>query len=177
MATHLTTADLIPFLLPIMVLLVLYRRIRRNVGRQEFKLRRLILRLVVFSVFTLVIAALSLDLPSSLAGLGGGILLGVPLGLLGLRLTRFETTDEGHFYRPNTYIGVAISLVLVGRLAHRLTELHAASLDASHHAPSLLQSPLTLFILGVLAGYYIFYNINLLVLHRRMGLELEDASQ
>ena len=39
--------------------------------------------------------------------------MGVPLGLIGLRLTSFETTPEGRFYTSHPYIGVTIAAVFV----------------------------------------------------------------
>ena len=175
MAIPVTLTNLVPVLLPCLILLALYGRIRRNIRRQVFKSRRITLRLIFFSVFILLIAALSLNYPSSLAGFGVGILLGVPLGLAGLHLTRFETTAEGRFFTPNMYIGVALSFLLVGRLAYRLTLLYAASLDVSQHVPGLLQSPMTLLIFGIIAGYYTFYNTSLLVQSRRMSREKGEA--
>ena len=48
-----------------------------------------------------------------------GVTLGVALGLLGLRLTRFEITGEGMFYTPSAHLGVALSTLLVGRIVYR----------------------------------------------------------
>lgn len=175
MTTHVTPVHLIPILLPIVVALLLYRRIRRNVGQQVFKLRRVIGSLVFLSVLTLLIAALSRNHPSLLVGLGVGILVGVPLGLAGRHLTHFETTDEGLCFKPNTYIGVGISLLLAGRVAYRLTLFHATSPNMGHRVPGLLKSPLTLFILGILAGYYLVYHSSLLVSYRRMNPDNEGA--
>ena len=95
-----------------------------------------------------------------LLGLGGGLLAGALLGLVGLRLTRFETTAEGHFYTPNIHIGIALSVLFVGRMAYRFIVLGGA--DAQNHAP-VFQSPLTLVILGLNVGYYLVYQTGILI--------------
>jgi hypothetical protein len=139
----------------------MYKRIRRNIGRQPLRPRRALTSIVIFGVFSMVIVYLSLHQSRLLLGIGGGLPLGVLLGLIGLRLTRFETTAEGHFYIPNTPIGVALSLLLVGRLAYRFMVIRDAALAPNHPPP--MQSPLTFFIFGLMAGYYIVYQTGLFI--------------
>jgi hypothetical protein len=139
----------------------IYRRVRRNIGRQPLHPRRAIKSIVVLSLVSVLIVGTSLQNTNLLLGFGGGLLLGALLGLVGLRLTRFETTVEGHFYTPNTHIGVALSLLLVGRIAYR-SWTHRDFLTAQN--PTLpFQSPLTLFILGLTVGYYIVYQTGLFI--------------
>jgi hypothetical protein len=142
----------------------IYRRIRRNIGRQPLRPRRAMTSIVILSLFSTGIVYLSLPEPRLLLGIGGGLSLGVLLGLIGLRLTRFETTAEGHFYIPNTPIGIAVSLLLVARLVYRFLVLSNVA-TAPYHPPPM-KSPLTFFIFGVTAGYYIVYQTGLF-LHSR----------
>jgi len=134
-----------------------YRRIRRHIGRQPLRPRRMIARIILFVLPSLLIAVISAFRPSLLIGFGGGLLLGVPLALFGLRLTRFENTPEGQFYTPNTYIGVALSLLLVARLAYRISLFYAATHALETMQPAFMQSSLTLLLFGILAGYNITY--------------------
>ena len=146
----------------------MYRRIRRNIGQQPIQPKRMIARIVLFSVITLLIAAVSVFHPSTLVGLGAGILLGVPLALVGLRLTRFETTAAGRFYTPNTYIGMALSVLLVGRVAYRFLILSGMSQAFNPQTSKpFMQSPLTLSLFGLMAGYYVAYYTGLLLRSRR----------
>jgi hypothetical protein len=146
----------------------MYGRFRRNVGRQPLNPRRMMLRLGVYAVLTLILAAVSLVLTSRLsvfAGLLGGLVPGAALGLYGLHLTRFETTPEGRFYTPNPYMGVGLSMLLAGRLAYRILVLSGATAQPGTQ-PQLMQSPLTFFIFGLLAGYYMAYFTGVLVRSR-----------
>jgi uncharacterized membrane protein len=139
----------------------IYRRVRRNLGQQKLRPVRITISIVIFSVASFVLLGLSLPHPTLLLGIGGGLLLGALLGFVGLRLTRFETTDEGHFYTPNTQIGIALSLLFLGRLAYRFWAIHDAL--AAPNSPPAFQSPLTYFIFGLIAGYYLVYYIGLFV--------------
>ena len=139
----------------------IYRRVRRNIGRQKLQPRRILFSIVIFSLISALFIALSLQQMHLLLGIGGGLAIGVILGFTGLRLTRFETNDEGHFYRPNTHIGVALSLLFAGRMLYRLWVFRDAATASGHPPP--FQSPLTFFIFGLIAGYYIVYYIGLFV--------------
>jgi len=152
-----------PILGAVLVLIVwrIYKRIRRNIGRQPLRPRRAMTSILILSAFSVVIVCLSLNQPRLLLGVGGGLSLGVLLGLIGLRLTRFETTAAGHFYIPNTPIGVTLSLLLVGRLVYRFMVLRDIALAPNHPPP--MQSPLTFFIFGLTAGYYIVYQTGLFI--------------
>lgn len=150
-------AKIVPSLLTLFVAWRVYLRFRRNVGRQSLQPGRLVWRIVLFSAISLAVAAGSFLYPKILLSFGGGLLLGVPFALLGLHLTRFETTAEGHFYTPNTHIGLALTLLLAGRIAYRVVVLYLASSAPRLPAPGVMQSPLTLSLLGLTAGYYIAY--------------------
>jgi len=139
----------------------IYRRVRRNIGRQKLRPRRAITSIVILSAISVLIAATGLQNTNLLLGFGGGLLLGALLGLAGLRLTRFETTDAGHFYTPNTHIGVALSVLFVGRIAYKYIAKGQAA--AAQNPAMPFQSPLTLFILGLTVGYYIVYQTGILI--------------
>jgi hypothetical protein len=91
-----------------------------------------------------------------------GALVGVGFSFLGLRHTKFETTAEGHFYTPNTYIGVALSALLIGRIAYRffvLNDQSGATWQPGH--PITSQMLVTFGIIGLTIGYYLSYFIGL----------------
>ncbi len=151
----------------------IYRRIRRNIGRQPLRPRRALSSVIIFSALGLTLVCASLQQPRLLAGIAGGLAPGVLLGLVGLRLTRFETTAEGHFYIPNTHIGVGLSVLMVGRLAYRFIVLRDAAI--AHDHPPAMQSPLTLFIFGLMAGYYIVYQTGLFIHSRDQKVSAQKS--
>jgi hypothetical protein len=156
-----SSAPVMPVLFGGLIAWSIYRRVRRNIGQQKLRPRRITFSIVLLSLFSILIVGTSLQNPRLLLGFGGGLLLGALLGFVGLRLTRFETTDEGHFYTPNAHIGVALSLLLIGRMAYRFWVLRDISTATAHPPP--MQSPLTFFIIGLTFGYYIVYYIGLFV--------------
>jgi len=139
----------------------IYRRVRRNIGRQKLRPARAIISIVILSAISVLIVDTSLQNINLLFGYGGGLLLGGLLGLVGLKLTKFETTNDGHFYTPNTHIGIALSVLFVGRIAYKFIMANNAA--AAQNSAIPFQSPLTLFILGLNVGYYVVYQIGILV--------------
>ena len=137
------------------------RRVRRNIGRQNLHPRRALKSIIILSLVSVLIISTSLQNTNLLLGFSSGVLLGALLGFVGLKLTRFETTDEGHFYTPNTHIGIALSLLLVGRFAYRFWQVRDLATAPNHPPP--MQSPLTFFIIGLTVGYYIVYQTGLFV--------------
>jgi MFS family permease len=157
-----TPDKFVPMAIVAVVAISMYGRVRRNIGRQPLQPKRSIARIVIFAVLTSLLMLFSFVFPRLLVGLGGGLALGVLLALVGLRLTQFEATPQGHFYTPNPYIGVSLSILLVGRLVYRLFQISSNS-DNPAPAPAMWQSPLSFLVFGLLAGYYMAYYIGLLM--------------
>lgn len=150
-----------------------YRRVRRSIGRQPLRPTRSIIRLVILCLVSLMIIAVGYLLDwRILAAFGGGLLPGALLGVFGLKLTKFETTEKGHFYIPDTRIGVALSLLLTGRIIYRMFVLGNTDLAANHPPP--MQSPLTYLIVGLTFGYYIVYSIGLII-HAHDRIKQQNA--
>ncbi len=150
-----------PFLMGGLLVWSLYRRIRRNIGRQPLRPARITFSIVILALVTVLLGVAARQDLRLLLGMGGGLLLGVPLGFWGLRLTRFETTETGHSYTPNTHIGIALSALFAGRLLYRFLVLRDVASAPDH--PPAMQSPLTFFIFGLTAGYYLTYYIGLFI--------------
>ena len=151
---------------PILICLMawgVYRRVRRNIGQQPLRPTRIIVSLVVLALVTGLLIVVSLPFPKMLMGIGGGMGLGAGLGFVGLRLTKFETTEQGHFFTPNTHIGIALSLLLVGRMLYRWWMFQDTAAATTAGQAQIFQSPLTFLILGLTLGYYFVYRIGLFV--------------
>ena len=159
-------------MIPLMAFAV-WRRVRGTFGRQPVRRKRMIGRIVFLSAILAVFALGGLHNPVLLEGLLGGALAGAALGLVGLRLTRFERDAAGNdLYLPNAWVGGVLTALLLGRLAWRfLVDMPHAG-DPSHAAPAMGNSPLTLVVVGLTFGYYICYFAGLLVHHRRFERSL-----
>lgn len=145
-----------------------YRRVRRMVGRQPLRVGRAWLTVVFFPVVLAMLALSALVAPANgLALLAGGT-VGAALGVWGLRLTRFEVTPAGLFYTPNLHLGIALSLLFVGRLAYRFVVMALAGQALFEgQSQSFTRSPLTLAIFATLAAYYTAYAAGLIAWRRR----------
>jgi hypothetical protein len=163
MATPLSPNLLIPIGVGALVLWRFYSRIRRMVGRQQLSGVRPWITVSILPLIFVLLAAASFAQPASLLALAGGGIFGIALGVYGLRVTRFENTPQGLFYTPSAHLGVALSLLLLGRILYRFVLVSGYS-GAPPTGPQVNfgTTPVTLVIFGTLAGYYVTYAIGLL---------------
>lgn len=159
--TPVVAAVLAPF-----VLWRVYSRIKRLTTRQRSKMWRHRTTLVFFPLLVLVLAVLSLQTaPVALAGLGAGLPLGLVLARIATSRTKFEQVGDEYYFTPNAPIGMLVAVLFLGRMAYRAYQLYAAQGQLAHH--EFVTSPLTLFIFGILAGYYMTFAVGLLAWRKR----------
>jgi hypothetical protein len=139
-----------------------YSRVRRMVGRQRLSNVRPWITVCVFPVLTVLLLIASIAQPMAPLALAAGVVVGVCLGVFGLQKTLFEKTTQGLFYTPNAHLGIALSLLLLGRIIYRLIQVYAASGSAAGPPINQATTPLTLLIFGTLAGYYFTFAVGLL---------------
>jgi len=101
-----------------------YSRVRRTIGRQAFSRTRALVTVVLFPLLLLSILFGAQAHPANLLALAAGAGLGVALGSYGLRLTKFEATPLGLFYTPSAHLGIALSLLFIGRIGYRFAQLY-----------------------------------------------------
>lgn len=169
MPVHLTSYLI---MLPLLAWIV-WRRVSRQFGRQPIRRKRMIFRVAVFALLGGLLALSGFHHVALVEGLAGGALIGGALGLLGLRLTRFETDPvKGDCYVPNPWIGALLTVLLLGRLGWRLLVVWP-QMQQEPAPPGVMPpmghalTPLTMLVIGLLVGYYIAYFSGLLVHHRR----------
>ena len=94
----------------------LYARVRRSIMRQRLTPAR---PAITIAVYLLLLALLLMSplVRAQACWLIVPILFGVGLGLYGLRSTRFEVTESGVFYTPSLHLGIALSALLIARIA------------------------------------------------------------
>ena len=158
-----TPHQLVPALVIPFIAWRIYMRARRNIGRQLFKPARLQVSIAVFSTVLVVFGYFGLPHPVTLVALGGGLAASGALAWWGLHLTKFENTPQGKFYTPNTALGLAVMALFIGRILYRMIALSTVSSGTAAAMPQPFQSPLTFFLFGVTAGYYIVYAIGVLI--------------
>jgi hypothetical protein len=140
-----------------------YARIRRTIGRQRSRAWRHWCGVVFFPLIALMLTFAAFSSALAEAALWCGFAGGAVLALRALRLTRFERTAEGFFFTPNAYIGVALSLLLASRVLYRVAQLYGGGGAAARQTHTdFAAAPLTLLILGLVAGYYTVYGAGLL---------------
>jgi hypothetical protein len=170
-----------PILLTIFVAFAMYRRVRRNIGRQPVTPARMQWRIGILGIVGALILFVSLRDMNLFGAMVCGVAGGVALGWFGLRHTKFESTPEGKFYTPHTYIGMFVSLLLLARIAYRFIAvypaMHAATQADANPFAAYQKSPLTLAILGVVVGYYIAYYLGVLAKSRSLATPATDEVQ
>jgi cytochrome b561 len=153
----------------------IYVRVRRLVGRQRLSRVRPWITLIILPMIVLLLAFAAYGHLERLLWLSGGVLVGSLLGVYGLRHTRFESTPEGLFYTPHAHLGIALSLLFLGRILYRLVQRYAVDTSAPLAGPDFARSSLTLAIFGLLAGYYVAYAVGLV--RWRHSVALAETAQ
>jgi hypothetical protein len=167
-----------PILLAALVVWGIARRLRRTFGRQPVQAVRMGFRIGVLALVAGLVVATTRD-TQALEAVIAGSACGAALAYVGLRHTRFEMTPEGRFYTPHTYIGLAVTVLFLGRLVYRFVYLQYsanAMVDVNHSLAAAYQkNPVTLGIFGVVVGYYVLFYLGVLVRTRRYPLIGADS--
>ncbi|MGH8082984.1 MAG: hypothetical protein ACREP7_20565 [Lysobacter sp.] len=154
-------ASAAPYWVPALTALMAYRRIRRNFGVQPWRPLRSRIRLGILSLISCLLIVFAVTQPQLALAMSAGALIGVGVGLLALKHTHVAWKDGQRVYTPNPWIGGALTVLLIGRLAWRWTHDGFAATQA---APSAL----TLGMAAVLIVYALVYLIGLMVQMRRL---------
>src|SRR6478735_3255581 len=92
------SSTLVTVLIVALVAWRLYARSRKLIGRQQLSKWRPWVTVTLFPLVFVMLGVESRHQPAALWGLGGGAIAGIGLGILGLKLTKFETTSSGGYY-------------------------------------------------------------------------------
>ena len=142
-----------------------YRRIRRQFGRQPWRTgARYWFRVCLLSLLLVALIAAGAALPGGALAVACGLAAGAALGGFALFHTHIEQVDGARWYTPNPWIGGALSLLLIGRLAWRWQQGFGAGMASGQQA-----SPLTLAFAAALVAFYLFNTAGLAWRMRRMA--------
>src|SRR4051794_6789806 len=95
-------------ILVVVVLFFIFRRARGLLTRQKIQPTSMLVRIAIFLVLGTVIFIFAVGDPLILGSAAIGLILGVGIAWVGLRLTRIEHLPDGVYYTPNKYIGLAV---------------------------------------------------------------------
>lgn len=144
-------------LTPVLVWRV-YARLKIQMQRQRSILTRHYTGIFVFLAMIAVPASELFGNLASLGALAVGTAGGIAYGIWGLKLTKFNETDEGYFFTPNARLGIAIAMVFAARVLYVGFELYANQ----GPTPRFTDSPLTMLVVGLTAAYFGTYSIGIL---------------
>jgi hypothetical protein len=167
MVTPTPTPTLAPVVMFALIAVMMFRRIRRQFGRQPLNPRPITIRLVFLGIVATVLGVLAVMSPDLALPVVAGVCVGGLIAGINLRLTRFEWAPAGDAYYPHPYVGAVLSLLLAGRLVYRYYVLGGMPGVGSQAPATPWQSPLTFGLLALLIGYYIAYAVGLLVVRHR----------
>ncbi|HTX24744.1 MAG TPA: hypothetical protein VMD03_08810 [Steroidobacteraceae bacterium] len=169
-----------PIVVGALVVWGIYRRMRRSFGRQRVDANRLIFRIGILAVIGALVVIPGVRDSRTVGGLVAGIACGAALAFVGLRHTKFETTPEGRFYTPHTYIGVGVMVLFLARLLYRFIYLYSngQAMTAAHQNLALAyqRSPLTVGMFGALVSYYVLFYVGVLLKTRTPALPVGTSS-
>ena len=132
------------------------------IGRQRLRIVRCWFTVIVLPLVAAGLSVGSMGRPWGALSLAGGTVVGIALGLYGLRVTKYERTSDGFYYTPSAHLGIGLSLLFAGRVVYRVIQI-ATVLDAGTPAPPAFgRSPLTTLLFAILAGYYATFSLGLL---------------
>lgn len=167
-----------------LVLFIIYRRFRRNFGRQLLKPGRLKFRIGLLGVIGALLLVPALLSPLQALATAAGLGIGITLALWAAKHTRFEQQDGKLYYIPHTYAGMVVSALFLGRIIYRFVVVSPSlfsviTMDSASTGPgdlggfsAISHSPVTRAIFFILVGYYVYYY--LYVLRESQHLKPED---
>ena len=167
---NLTTLALL-VLTPFLVWRV-YSRLKTMMGRQRSIMARHWTGLGVFLAMLLVPASELVSRPPMLGWLALGAVFGVAYGVWGLRLTRFEDTDEGYYFTPNARLGILIAMLFTARILYLGFEMYANQ-GSNTPPPRFTDSLLTMLAVGVTGGYFGTFSAGVLRWRLKLKMKLK----
>lgn len=138
-----------------------YSRLRTAMARQRSIVSRHWTGLGVFAAMVLVPASELVTRPAMLGWLVLGAAMGIGYAIWGLRLTRFEETDEGCYFTPNARLGILIAMLFTARILYLGFEMYANQ-GSNVPTPRFTDNMVSMLVVGLTGGYFGTYSAGLL---------------
>jgi len=145
----------------------LYSRYRKLVGKQHVRPGKLWASVILFPLLFILAGFASRQNETALLTLLGGGVAGIALSIIGHKLTKFENTNGVLTYTPNAYLGLALMIIFVTRIAYRFFQMSTVAQQNPAAMQQMGSSPLTTLVLGLLFCYYASYSIGILLWRQR----------
>jgi hypothetical protein len=160
-----------PYVIAVAAILLFWRvgiRLRRSIGRQHFRLHKLKVSAFLLPLLLLLLLLLSVSVhPINAVAQAIGVGTGGLISQYGLRTTKFEVTELGHFYTPNPYVGTAVVALFLAKAVYLLAGTYAATGGFNVSASEDIANPFNIFVAGVVLGYYSWLAWGLLRWYKR----------
>lgn len=154
---HLTTV--LPIVL--IVLAVLYMRVRRTMTAQPVRAPMMISRIIMLALLGALVGGGLVATGPTIGGIVAGVVVGIGGAFFSLAHTEWDTTGSEIRYKANPYIGsVVVALVLI-----RIV-MDMATLSKAGSSVLVTESPLTLALYYLFVAYWIVYYLGI-VRHTR----------
>lgn len=145
----------------VVVLAVLYMRVRRTMTAQPVRAPMMISRIIMLALLGALVGGGLIATGPTIGGIVAGIVVGIGGAFFSLQHTQWDTTGSEIRYKANPYIGsVVVALVLI-RIVMDL-----ATLSRGGSSVLVTQSPLTLALYYLFVAYWIVYYMGI-VRHTR----------
>lgn len=152
-----------------LVLFFMYRRFRRNFGKQLLRRGYMTFRLVLLSVIGVLLLPSTLFSTELALVTAAGLAVGMGLAIWAAKHLRFENHDGKLYYIPHTYAGMIVTALFLGRILYRFVVMSSFmssmnSARAGGPSPQDINSlqaythnPVTRGIFFILISYYVLY--------------------
>lgn len=145
-------------------------RLRRLLVRQRFSKARQLARAIGLGLLVVAVGAIAFEDKASFGALCAGLVVGSLLGALGIRLTRFDPRDDGIYFEPNKYLGLALALLLLARVGWRLW---SGSTDVTEGwtVAEFVHNASTMLLFGLFTAHIVVYALGVIYWTRRCRLK------
>jgi TRAP-type mannitol/chloroaromatic compound transport system permease large subunit len=162
------------FLIPVaLMLLIVYRRVKRTIGFQPYRPRRLTVRIAIFAVIGVLLLGAGFVHPILYLADAAGLVCGGVLAYFAIRHSKFEFRGGELHYRTHIWIETIVVALFIGRIAYRLLFVFTAGQQAASgdQMQQYTRDPWTALIFFLIVAYYIGFYLHVLKEGRRRGAD------
>ncbi len=145
-----------------LIALILARRIRRSIGFQKFNEPLLIVRVVLFSIVSVLFLAFAFLYPMAFVSDGLGIIIGLVLAYTATNHAKFEKRENGLYFKTHIWVEIVVITLFLARFVYRVVVLKdmfepdQSQQDIQARMQSM-RDPITGAVLFAFCTYYIGY--------------------